>query len=90
MAKYILKAIDDSADEMAATVTYEFESDTADNLTWHLAQFMRAAGYTWIENLDIIKDNFEDDEFNQFDDSELVEDDSMIVNKDSANNRDTK
>ena len=46
MAKYVLKAIDDNADELSASVTYEFDSDHADNVVWHLAQFMRAAGYT--------------------------------------------
>jgi hypothetical protein len=29
MAKYILKSVDDTADDMAAPVTYEFQSDLA-------------------------------------------------------------
>jgi len=84
MAKYILKAVDESGDDLSATVTYEFQSDDADNLTWHLAQFMRAAGYTWVENLEIIKDNFQIDKFNKLDDSELVGDDSLYVDEDST------
>ena len=84
MAKYVLKAIDDSADEMSATVTYEFDADNADNVVWHLAQFMRAAGYTWVDSLEIIKDQYHDDEFNDLDDSEIVDssEDNMSVTKD--------
>jgi hypothetical protein len=87
MAKYILKSVDDTADDMAATVTYEFESDLADNVTWHLAQFMRAAGFTWVESLEIVKEGYNDSEFDELDDSELVEDDSMLVNKDSTEDK---
>ena len=84
MAKYVLKAIDDNADELSASVTYEFDSDHADNVVWHLAQFMRAAGYTWIDNLEIVKDQYSDDEFNDLDDSEIVDssEDNMSVTKD--------
>jgi hypothetical protein len=87
MAKYILKSVDDTADDMAATVTYEFQSDLADNVTWHLAQFMRAAGFTWVESLEIVKEGYNDSEFDELDDSELVEDDSMLVNKDSTEDK---
>ena len=73
MAKYVLKAIDDNADELSASVTYEFDSDQADNVVWHLAQFMRAAGYTWIDNLEIVKDQYSDDGFNDLDDSEILD-----------------
>ena len=73
MAKYVLKAIDDNADELSASVTYEFDSDQAHNVVWHLAQFMRAAGYTWIDNLEIVKDQYSDDEFNDLDDSEILD-----------------
>ena len=85
MAKYVLKAVDDSADEMSATVTYEFDADNADNVVWHLAQFMRAAGYTWIDNLEIVKEgDYIDDEFNGLDDSEIANpsEDNMSVTKD--------
>lgn len=84
MAKYVLKAIDDNADELSASVTYEFDSDHADNVVWHLAQFMRAAGYTWVDSLEIIKDQYpDDDEFNDLDDSEIVDpsEDNMSVTK---------
>lgn len=87
MAKYILKSIDDTADDMAATVTYEFQSDLADNVTWHLAQFMRATGFTWVESLEIVKEGYNDSEFDELDDSELTIDDSMIVNKDSTEDK---
>jgi hypothetical protein len=87
MAKYILKSVDDTADDMAATVTYEFQSDLADNVTWHLAQFMRAAGFTWVESLEIVKEGYNDSEFDELDDSELTIDDSMIVNKDSTEDK---
>jgi hypothetical protein len=86
MAKYILKSVDDTADDMAATVTYEFQSDLADNVTWHLAQFMRAVGFTWVESLEIVKE-YDDSEFDELDDSELTIDDSMIVNKDSTEDK---
>jgi hypothetical protein len=45
---------------------------------------MRAAGYTWVENLEIIKDQYpDDDEFNGLDDSEIVDssEDNMSVTK---------
>ena len=85
MAKYVLKAIDDNADELSASVTYEFDSDQADNVIWHLAQFMRAAGFTWVYSLEIIKDQYsDDDEFNDLDDSEIANpsEDNMSITKD--------
>ena len=84
MAKYVLKAIDDTADEMSASVTYEFDADNADNVVWHLAQFMRAAGFTWVDSLEIIKDQYPDDGFNDLDDSEIADtsEDNMSVSKD--------
>lgn len=55
MAKYILKSIDTKNDSFDASVTYEFESDEMSSMTFHLAQFLRSAGYTWVEDIQIVK-----------------------------------
>jgi len=61
MAKYILKCIDDTNDALGATVTYEFEAEEMTNITYHLAQFLRSAGFTWVDDVEVVKDNFLDD-----------------------------
>jgi hypothetical protein len=98
MAKYILKSIDDTNDALAATVSYEFEAEEMTNITYHLAQFLRSAGFTWVEDVEVIKDNFLDDPDapaeEDIDDSSIIysaggsdrADDNMSVSHD----RDTK
>lgn len=72
MAKYILKCIDDTNDAYGASVTYEFEANKITNISFHLAQFLRSAGYTWVENVEITKDeNINNDSFNHIDDSSI-------------------
>ena len=68
MAKYILKYIDDNDDDLASTVTYEFQTDLADSVASHLAHFMRAAGFSWIESLDIVKQKYFEDEIDEVSD----------------------
>lgn len=72
MAKYILKCVNDTNDALESIVTYEFESNEITNISFHLAQFLRSAGFTWIENVKIIKDeNINNDSFNHIDDSSI-------------------
>jgi hypothetical protein len=80
MAKYVLKYVDDVEDELAATITYEFKTDLADDVTWHLAHFMRAVGFGWIENLEIVKQKCGEDGIDEFsDESEESSNDVHII-----------
>jgi hypothetical protein len=85
MGKYILKYVDDVEDQLAATITYEFKTDLADNvladdITWHLANFMRAVGFGWIENLEIVKQKCGEDGIDEFsDESEESSNDVHII-----------
>jgi hypothetical protein len=65
MGKYILKYVDDVEDDLAATVTYEFKTDSADGVTWHLSHFMRAVGFGWVESLEIVNQKFGEDGFDE-------------------------
>jgi len=76
MAKYILKCVDDTNDALGATVTYEFEAEEMTNITYHLAQFLRSAGFTWIDDVEVVKDNFLDDPDAPAED---IIDDSMVL-----------
>ena len=76
MAKYILKCVDDTNDALGATVTYEFEAEEMTNITYHLAQFLRSAGFTWVDDVEVIKDNFLDDPDAPAED---IIDDSMVL-----------
>ena len=91
MAKYILKCVYDTNDALGATVTYEFETEEMTNITYHLAQFLRSAGFTWVDGVEIVKDHFLDDpdapaEENMIIDDTSIDDDNMSVSHD----RDTK
>lgn len=76
MAKYILKCVDDTNDALGATVTYEFEAEEMTNITYHLAQFLRSAGFTWVDDVEVVKDNFLDDPDAPAED---IIDDSMVL-----------
>ena len=76
MAKYILKCIDDTNDALGATVTYEFEAEEMTNITYHLAQFLRSAGFTWVDDVEVVKDNFHDDPDAPADD--IIDDSSFM------------
>jgi hypothetical protein len=92
MAKYILKCVDDTNDALGATVTYEFEAEEMTNITYHLAQFLRSAGFTWVDDVEVVKDNFLDDPDAPADD---IIDDSMVLddnydNMSVSHDKDTK
>lgn len=53
MSKFILKMVDENADELASTVTYEFTSDNLDTVLYHLAKFLQGSGYSYIESLNV-------------------------------------
>lgn len=76
MAKYILRCVDDTNDALGATVTYEFEAEEMTNITYHLAQFLRSAGFTWVDDVEVVKDNFLDDPDAPAED---IIDDSMVL-----------
>jgi len=92
MAKYILKCVDDTNDALGATVTYEFEAEEMTNITYHFAQFLRSAGFTWVDDVEVVKDNFHDDPDAPADD---IIDDSMVLddnydNMSVSHDKDTK
>ncbi len=82
MAKYILKCVDDTNDALGATVTYEFEAEEMTNITYHLAQFLRSAGFTWVDDVEVVKDNFLDDPDAPAED---IIDDSMVLDNNYDN-----
>lgn len=64
MTKYVLKCIDVEGDDLSATVTYEFEAENMSNVTYHLAQFLRSAGFTWVDTVEVTSEY--GDEKNEF------------------------
>lgn len=80
MGKYVLKYVDDVEDDFAATVTYEFKTDSADGITWHLGHFMRAVGFGWVESLEIVKQKYGEDGIDEFsDESEENSNDVHVI-----------
>lgn len=53
MAKYILNCHEDLDNSLGANITYEFNANHIDDVRYHLVQFLRSSGFTWVDEIKI-------------------------------------
>jgi len=82
--KYILKSIDDNEDELAATVTYEFQAEYLHNILEHIATFLKASGFT-LQGLETVDEDNDVDRTEPEDDVEEEEEEEEEEATDTKN-----